>query len=227
MKAIQSSDHPANIVRLARERLYTAVVADVLDMLGLSNQILGSNVRPVDETQVVCGRARTGDFKDIYHESEGTDSYEHVAAFVDTLNPDDVLVLACGRSGRLHPCGETLATAAYMRKVAGCVTDGLVRDVRQIRALGFPTFGAGYGALKLRGRGRLVATDVPVQCSGVWVSPGDLILGDVDGVIAVPRQVEDQVVRMSLDKADKERQLAEEIREGRSLAELYRKHRVL
>ena len=181
----------------------------------------------MDENQVLCGRARTGDYKDVYHADEESDPYQAIVTFIDSLQPDDVAVLACGRSGRIHPWGETMATAARMRGAAGCVTDGLIRDVRQIRALELPTFGAGYGAMKLRGRGRLVATDVPIQCGGVWVTPGDLILGDVDGVIVIPRQMETEVIQLALEKSDREREMGEAIRSGTSLAALYRRHRTL
>lgn len=214
-------------IRLARERLYCAVLSDVLDGLGLLHQILSTRVRPLDETRVLCGRARTGDYKDVYHADEDVDPYELVITFVNDLRRDDVAVLACGRSGRIHPWGETQAVAAAQRGAAGCVTDGLMRDVRQIRELGFPAFAAGYGAIKLRGRGRMVAMDVPVNCGGVWVSPGDLVFGDADGVIVVPREVEAEVIGKALDKAEQERRMVDELRAGVSIVDVYRKYRTL
>jgi regulator of RNase E activity RraA len=214
-------------VRLTREHLSSAALSDALDELGLMYQIMDSHVRPLDESSVLCGRARTGNFKDVYHADESSDPYELVITLVDSLRHGDVLVLACGRSGRIHPWGETQAVAAAMRGAAGCVTDGLVRDVSQIRALGLPSFSAGYGAIKLRGRGRLVAIDVPVSCGGVWVSPGDLVFGDVDGVIVVPRKVEDEVIQNALERVEREREIVRELRRGVSIVELYRRYRTL
>jgi 4-hydroxy-4-methyl-2-oxoglutarate aldolase len=220
-------DTRAAALKLARERLTSAVLSDTLDGLGLTNQIMASHVEPLDPDLVLCGRARTGDYKDVYHADEASDPYELVIALVDSLKAGDVLVLACGRSGRIHPWGETQAVAAAMRGAGGCVTDGLIRDVRQIRGLGLPCFGAGQGALKLRGRGRLVAIDVPVSCGGVWVSPGDLIFGDADGVIVVPHNVEDEVLRNALARMEREREIVSELRNGTSIVELYRKYRTL
>ena len=216
-----------DVVRLAREHLSSATLSDSLDELGLMHQILDSHVRPLDENSVLCGRARTGNYKDVYHADETSDPYELVITLVDSISRGDVLVLACGRSGRIHPWGETQAVAAAMRGAAGCVTDGLVRDVKQIRSLGLPCFGAGYGAIKLRGRGRLVAIDVPVSCGGVWVSPGDLVFGDVDGVLVVPRNVERAVIQNALKRVEREEEIVRELRRGVSIVELYRKYHTL
>jgi 4-hydroxy-4-methyl-2-oxoglutarate aldolase len=220
-------DRGAPSLQLLRTRLWTAVLCDVLAALGLHQQIMSSQVRSLNESLVLCGRARTGDFKDVYHADERSDPYELVITLVDGIKRDDVLVLACGKSGRIHPLGGAQAAAAAARGAAGCVTDGLVRDVGQIRALGFPSFAAGNGAIKLRGRGRLVAIDVPVQCGGVWVSPGDLIFGDVDGVIVVPQVVEQEVIAHALERAELERHIVEELRAGASIIDLYRKYHML
>ena len=203
------------------------MLCDALAAAGLHQQIMAPEVRPLDESLVLCGRARTGDYKDVYHADERSDPYELVIALVDGLRRDDVLVLACGKSGRIHPWGGAQATAASARGAAGCVTDGLVRDVGQIRALGFPSFATGNGAIKLHGRGRLVAIDVPVQCGGVWVSPGDLIFGDVDGVVVVPQVVEAEVLAHALERAELERHIVEELRAGVSVIDLYRKYHMI
>jgi 4-hydroxy-4-methyl-2-oxoglutarate aldolase len=215
------------VVALARERLSTALLSDTLDRLGLTTQTLSGGLRPLDERLLLCGRARTGDYKDVYHADETSDFYELLTGLVDGLQPGDVPVLACGKSRRIQPWGGTQATAAAQRGAAGCVTDGLLRDVGQIRALGLPCFSAGTGAVRLRGRGRLVAVDVPVSCGGVWVSPGDLVFGDVDGVIVVPRSVEDAAIRAALAQADIEREMLRGLQDGLPLMELYRRHRTI
>jgi regulator of RNase E activity RraA len=220
-------DTANELVHLTRERLYSAVLSDTLDELGLLHQIMASNVRPLNEQQVLCGRARTGDYKDVYHSEDASEPYALVVALMGSLGPDEVVVLACGKSGRIHPFGETQATVATLRGAAGCVMDGLMRDTRQVRELGLPCFSAGYGAIQLPGRGRMVAMDVPVNCGGVWVSPGDLIYGDMDGVIVIPRAVEEQVVRAALQRAERERAILSELRAGATLEAVYRKYRTL
>ena len=211
------------IVRLARERLSTAVLSDTLDGMGLIHQIMERSIRPLDERLVLCGRARTGNFRDVYHFQQDDDVYEPLAELVADLHPDDVAVLACGRSGRIAPWGSLLSLAAQLRGAGGCITDGLMRDVGQIRELGFPAFSAGYGAIETRGRAGLIAAEVPVHCGGVWVSPGDLLYGDVDGVVVVPRDVEADVVRVACEKAAVEREIVDALRSGTPIVDVFRR----
>jgi regulator of RNase E activity RraA len=211
----------------ARTSLYTAVLSDTLDSLGLTRQVLSPAIRPLDDRLVVCGRARTGNFLDIYHEEGGENPYALEIALIDDLKPGEVAVLACGATGRIAPWGELLSTAASMRGAAGCVTDGLTRDVRQIRAMKFPVFAGGIGPLDTRGRARLVAIDVPVECGGVRAVPGDLVFGDVDGVLVVPGAVEEEVVRKALEKVRGEDVSRKELREGALLGEVYARHGIL
>ena len=115
-----------------------------------------------------------------------------------------------------------LSLDAVQRKIAGCLTDGLVRDVARIRALNFPVWGAGRSAVDIRGQ--LTATDTPVQCGGVWVAPGDLVFADVDGVIVVPPEAEVEVVHRALEMATLERKFLRSLREGASMAESHARY---
>src|SRR3954454_1331285 len=170
--------------------LYSAVLSDVMDSLGLMNQALRPFVRPLDDALVLFGRARTGLYMPRYQVAPGEDPYEVEIALVDDLKPGDVAVFACGGpTDRIAPWGELLSTAAVARLASGCVTDGLVRDIRAIRCMGFPVFHGGIGPLDSKGRGRMVERDVPVVCAGVLVHPGDYVFGDADGVVVVPAHV--------------------------------------
>jgi regulator of RNase E activity RraA len=149
-------------------------------------------------------------------------------ALVDDLQPGDVVVLACdGPSERIAPWGELLSTACVARGAAGCVTDGLVRDVRQIREMRFPVFCGGIGPLDTKGRARMVERDVPVQCGGVAVHPGELVFGDVDGVVVIPRQAEAEVVRRALEKVAGENQSRDALRRGEKLGDVFRRLGIL
>jgi 4-hydroxy-4-methyl-2-oxoglutarate aldolase len=128
----------SGLVVATRDRLYSAVISDVLDSLGHWDHAMASQVRPLDESLVMFGRARTGNYMAVYHVDEEVNPYELEIALVDDLRPDDVVVLACPMGNRVAPWGELLSTAAVARKAAGCVTDGLVRDVRLIRDIAFP-----------------------------------------------------------------------------------------
>jgi regulator of RNase E activity RraA len=217
----------ADLIARARERLFTAVLSDVLDAAGRRSQAMRPGVRPLDDTLVLCGRARTGLYADVYHVTPGENPYELEIRLVDDLAPQEVVVLAAGASGRIAPWGELLSTACRARGAAGCVTDGLVRDVRAIRAMRFPVFAGGIGPLDTKGRGKVVAIDVPVECGGVSIRPGDLVFGDVDGVVVVPREIEGEILRAAFEKVAGEDRTRAALERGEKLADVFARLGVL
>jgi 4-hydroxy-4-methyl-2-oxoglutarate aldolase len=210
------------------DALYTAVLSDVLDELGFPHQALRPFVRPLDESLSFMGRARTGLYAETYSVLEGENPYELEIQLVDDLKAGDVAVIACGGpTDRVAPWGELLSTAAKARGAAACVTDGLVRDVRHIRAMKFPVFHGGIGPLDSKGRARMVEMDRPVVCAGVRVYSGDTVFGDVDGVIVIPAQIRDEAFSRALDKVSRENRTRDELQRGRLLGDVYREHGVL
>ena len=211
-----------------KRTLYTAVLSDVLDGLGRMDRAMRPFVRPLDDTSVIMGRARTGLWMNVFAVAEGENPYEREMALLDDLKPGDVAVFGCGGpTERVAPWGELLSTAATCRGAEGCVTDGLVRDVRQIRAMGFPVFHGGIGPLDSRGRAKMVAIDVPIECGGVRVEPGDIVFGDVDGVVVLPAAIADEAIARALTKVTAENRTRDELLAGRLLAEVYAKYGVL
>jgi len=208
--------------------LSAAVLSDVMDVLGLMNQAMQPFVRPLDESLVLAGRARTGLYMLAYEVREGENPYEVEIGLVDDLKPGDVPVLACdGPTQRIAPWGELLSTAAQARGAAGCITDGLVRDVRQIREMRFPVFHGGIGPLDTKGRARMVQRDVPVECAGVKVRDGDIVFGDVDGVVVIPQERAAEVLARAKEKVAGEGRTRDELRQGRLLREVFEKYRIL
>ena len=136
-------------------------------------------------------------------------------------------MFACGASGRIAPWGELLSTAARARAAAGCVTDGLVRDIRAIRDLRFPVFHGGIAPLDSKGRGKLAQIDVPIVCAGVRIEPGDLVFGDADGVVAIPRAIEQQVLAGAFDKAFGEDHTRRDLAAGMKLKDVFDRYGVL
>jgi 4-hydroxy-4-methyl-2-oxoglutarate aldolase len=203
-------------------RLYSAVLSDVLDSLGLTAQALRPFVRPLDESLVLFGRARTGLYMPRYHVEPGHNPYAVEIALVDDLGPGEVAVFACGGpTDRIAPWGELLTTASMARGAAGCVTDGLVRDVRRIRELRFAVFHGGIGPLDSKGRAEMMAMDVPVECAGVRVEPGDYLFGDVDGVVVIPRLAAAETIRLGLEKVAAEDRTREMLATGKRLKEVF------
>lgn len=211
-----------------KKTLYTAVLSDVLDGLGYMHQAMRPFVRPLDDASVIMGPARTGLWMNVYSVTEGENPYEHEMALLDDLKPGDVAVFGCGGpTDRVAPWGELLSTAATCRGAAGCVTDGLVRDVRQIRAMKFPVFHGGIGPLDTRGRAKMVAIDVPTECGGVGVKTGDIVFADVDGVVVIPAAIADDVIARALVKVTAENRTRDELLQGRLLADVYARYGVL
>lgn len=218
---------PLNLDHLPR--LNAAVLSDTLDSLGLMQQAMKPFMRPLDDTLQLFGRARTGLYMPVYAPpAPGENPYEVEIALVDDLAPGDVVVLACdGPTERIAPWGELLSTASAARGAAGCVTDGLVRDVQQIRAMRFPVFSGGIGPLDTKGRARMVERDVPVVCAGASVRRGDLVFGDVDGIVVIPQEAEQEVVRRALEKVAGENQSREALQRGEKLADVFRRLGIL
>jgi regulator of RNase E activity RraA len=211
-----------------KQDLYAAVLSDVLDSFGLMNQAMRPFIRPLDETKVLFGRARTGLYMNAYSVAEGENPYEIEIALVDDLKPGDVAVLDCGGpTERIAPWGELLSTASAKRGAAGCVIDGLVRDVRLIREMQFPVFHGGIGPLDTKGRAKMMARDVPVSCGGVAVCSGDLIFGDADGVVVIPQAIAPKVIEAAIAKVKSENVTRDELNRGLLLGEVYRKYGVL
>jgi len=205
--------------------LYTAVISDALDDLGHRQQAMAKHLRPVGSDVKFAGWARTIACMDTYH--VGDDPYGTEIAAIDSILPGEVVVVSTGGSRRNAPWGELLSTAAVARGARGAVVDGLVRDVRRIQELRFPLFAAGMKPVDSKGRGQVVAWNVPVECAGVLVEPRDLVFADLDGVITIPAAIVEEVVRLATDKVTRENHSREELRNGAYLRTVYEKYGVL
>ena len=116
-----------------------------------------------------------------------------------------------------------LSTAAKVKKANGAIMDGFVRDVQQIREIGFPVYSAGIAPLDSKGRGKVIEIDVPIECAGVRVCPGDVIFGDADGCVAIPQKIFSKVLSQSTEKLKSEKGTLKALESGRSLGEGFRR----
>jgi regulator of RNase E activity RraA len=209
-----------------REKLYTPVVSDVLDSLGFRNQAMRHDIRPLHPDFIIVGRARTLLWMNTYQEIKPNPYLNEIKA-IDALKPGDVAVHSTDYSGNIAPWGELLSTASHMRGATGTIVDALVRDVKKILAMGFPTFARGIKPLDSCGRGFVADFDVPVQCGEVLVRPGDLIFADFDGILVIPKSVEDEAIAKALGKVESENNTRAELLKGSLLGEVYVKYGVL
>lgn len=218
---------PADIDLFAHieRNLYTAVLSDALDDMGIRDRAMREDLRPIGQETGFAGWARTVSCADVYYLPENPYTLEIEA--LDSVLPGEVVVVDTRESKRNAPWGELLSTAARARGARGAVIDGLVRDVKKIVELGFPVIAAGIKPVDSRGRGMVIDYNVPVKCGGVRVSPGDLIVADFDGVLAIPASAVDEAVRRATDKVSRENSSRMELMKGAYLRDVYDKYGVL
>jgi len=209
-----------------REKLFAAVLSDCLDQAGIWKQAMPPRIRPLDEASVMVGRARTAAFMEVYAVGEGN-PYELEIALIDSLKPGEIPVFACSNPDRVAPWGELLSTAARGRGAVGALMDGCVRDIKAIRAMGFPVFHGGIAPLDSKGRARIMAIDVPIECAGVAVATGDLVFGDADGVVVIPKAREAEVLKLAFDKIKGEKNTLKDLQRGDKLADVFARYGVL
>jgi 4-hydroxy-4-methyl-2-oxoglutarate aldolase len=213
--------------RWIRENLYVAAVSDILDSMGIANQVMHQRLRPLDSANcVIVGRARTFRWMETNYVVE-EDPYGLEIDAMDSLRPGDVVVHSTDSSLTNAPWGELMSTVAKQNGVIGCICDGLVRDCRKIMKIGFPVFYTGIRPVDSKGRGRVMAYDVPVRCGEVLVHVGDLVFADFDGVVVVPRHVEEQVMGLAAQKVGKENASRNALLKGRTLRDVFNEYKVL
>jgi len=208
-----------------REHLYSAVVCDALDKLGLKNQSPRVPIRPLTTTGVLVGRCKTTLWAEMAHEDPHP--YELELKAVDTCRPDDILIAAAAGSMRSGLWGELLSTAARRSGCVGAIIDGAVRDVVKMTAMNFPVFARGTSPYDSRDRNRVIDIDVPVEIDGVIFSPGDLVIADADGIVVVPKAMEAEAIQSAWDKVHAENTVRDAIAHGMTATDAFKKYGVL
>jgi len=208
----------------AAGELSTALVLDALDAEGFRRQAL-PNIPPRTVPQVTVGRAKPLLWVDFAYDDP--DTYALELAAVDSIARHDLVVCATADSGRAGIWGELLTTAALQRGAAGIVTDGAVRDLARMAAMGFPVFARHLSPYDSMNRQKVVAFDVAVEIDGVAIAPGDIVIADRDGVAVVPQAVEATVLKLALEKARAEDGFRDAVKAGMSLTEAYAQFKVL
>ena len=222
-------DNDLTFLPFIKQNLYVAAVCDILDELGYRNQAMHQRLRPLLPDMKNCGfvgRARTFDWMEtdvIVDENP----YGLEIEVMDSLRAGDVAVHSTDQNGTNAPWGELMSTIAKRKGVAGCVCDSQIRDCVKIIEMNFPVYYAGIRPLDSKGRGLVIGYDVPVQCGGVLVNPGDLIFADFDGIVVIPKLIEKEAITKALEKVNSENLSRKELLEGKTLREVYDKYKSL
>jgi 4-hydroxy-4-methyl-2-oxoglutarate aldolase len=219
----------AELFPFMTEQLYVAAVSDILDSLGFRHQVMHRRLRPLLPDMRACGfagRARTVRWVEVDEVIE-RNPYALEIEVMDSLRPGDVIVHSTDYAGTNAPFGELMATVAQKNGAVGCICDSQVRDCVKIVDLGFPVYYAGIQALDSVGRGRVISYDEPVRCGEVIVRPGTLVFADFDGIVVIPPEVEEEVIRLAKERVGSETLTRTELMKGASLQEVYAKYGVL
>jgi regulator of RNase E activity RraA len=204
-------------------RLYTPVVADVLDRIGFRNQSFASRIRPLWPEAKAAGFALTVQTVPA-RDMAPAHPYAGELAAVDSLHSGDILVVS---ESACSFWGELLSTAARYRDCRGVVLDGPTRDSQAILTMGFPVFHVGFHPADSLGRLDVVGHNVPIECGGVLINPGDLILADHDGVVCVPQEAAEETLRLAEEKVSGENLVRKALAEGMTTTEAFAKFGIL
>ena len=219
--ALRFEDVPQGVTVL----LTAAMVSDSLDASGVRGQVMDARIGPVSSGSRALGRARTVGFAPSDVDSD--DPYGAAMAFIDTLVPGTVAVVATGGDERTAYWGELFSASAKGHGAMGTVCDGPVRDVAKVRAVGYDLFAPSFRPLDFRARMAVVSMGETVDCGGVAVAPDDLVLADEDGVVVVPRAAEAEVLQRAIERATAESNVLKELLGGASLRQVWERWHVL
>lgn len=207
------------------QKLAASVISDILDALGFRDQVMRATIRPLSPQAMVVGRAMPVLYAEVFEVPEKP--YQMEMEVVDSLKPDDVLVAYAPVTAKAAVWGGLLSTAAKARGARGAVIEGMTRDSKAITEMSFPVFATGISPLDAKGRLRVFAYRCAIECGGVLVEPGDIIFGDIDGVVVIPQDVALETVNEAVRKAEVEERTSEELKKGILLRDVYTKYGVL
>jgi regulator of RNase E activity RraA len=215
-----------DLLQYLEQHAYAAAFSDILDEMGYRSQAVSpdARIRPLCETFVSVGRAVT--LLNVPDTNE-EEPYDLVIKCIDSLLPGSILVTTGKVPLVTGIMGELTATALRVKKCRGAIVNGYTRDSRKIIKMGYPTFAWGTSPIDTTGRVRVVEYNIPIIIGGVQVTPGDLVFADLDGIMVIPRAVEEEVVGKVLDRVGIESVVRKELAEGRAMADVWSRHGVL
>jgi regulator of RNase E activity RraA len=221
----------SQLFELVRKELFSAVLGDVMDARGLRHQFLPAPIRALEPATVLVGRAKTVLEADCASTRVGSEGKEQpfgvMFEALDSLREGEIY-MCTGGSPKYALWGELMSTRARILKAEGAIVDGYHRDTRGILGLGFPLFSWGSWAQDQGVRGRVIDYDCPIEYgNGTVVEPGDLVFGDIDGVVVIPRAVEVEVIDAALEKVRGENKVREAIIGGMSTREAFDRFRIM
>jgi len=221
------------LFRIIKQELFSAVVGDVMDKQGYLRQFVPPQIQPLDDDMFIVGRAMPVLEADTFGEQvPGTandlmnKSFGLMLEALDDMKKNEVYICT-GASPRYALWGELMTTRALKLGAAGAVLDGYVRDTKGILEMRFPTFCYGRYAQDQGPRGKVLDFRLPIEIQGVVIRPGDIVIGDIDGVCIVPQKDEVDIISLAIEKARGEKLVKKAIENGMSATEAFKKFGIM
>lgn len=226
-------DADATLFQTVRSELFTCVVGDAMDKLGLLHQFLPPQIQPLRDDMVVIGRAAPVLSIEVFEESAaGAHSsllqkpFGLMLEALDDLKPNEVYVCG-GATGQNALWGELMSIRAQRVGCTGAVLNGYSRDTRGILELGFPTFSWGRYGQDSAPRLKIADYRIAIEIGGIRIRPGDVVFGDIDGVCVVPAEAAAEVFALALEKVRGERLVRQALEAGGTAVDAFTKHGVM
>jgi regulator of RNase E activity RraA len=221
---ISTEDATAALWDARSLELYTPVVGDILDELGFRRQFLPPEIHGITRSTRVVGRAMPVLVADVTGPQRRP--FGRLTEALDQLEPGEVYIA----QNATIPCsawGEIMTSAAMRRGAAGAVVDGYHRDTPRVLKQGFSVFSRGAYAQDARVRSSVIDLRCRIRIGDAEIAPGDIVFGDVDGVVVVPGSVADEVLELALAKARAENTVRGAIERGMSATDAFSTYGVL
>ncbi len=235
MPAWKSEDE---MFALMKEKLYTPVVGDILDQMGYNHQFLPARIRPLaaqvptvpfvdaaqpDNRLKVAGYACTVLENDVF--GAKNKPFGYMTEALDQLKPNEIYIATGAHNSALW--GELMTASAKARGAIGAVVDGYTRDTPQVLEQNFPVFCQGTWAQDSSIRTYVFDFRCPIEIGQVTIYDGDIVFGDIDGVLIIPRAIADEVIEKALEKAVTEKAMRKAIEDGMLVTDAFEKFGVL
>jgi regulator of RNase E activity RraA len=225
---MESWNNDKELFSLAKKELFSALVGDVLDKLGYLHQFLPPELKPLRPDMVLIGRAmpvlEADVFEEVVENSHNPLMQKPFGLMFEALDDlkEDEVYICTGSSLSYALWGGLMTTRAMKLKAAGSVLDGYSRDTNEILRLNFPTFSMGTYAQDQGPRGKVMDFRIPIEWGGVRINPGDIIFGDRDGVVVVPKEVEKEAFEAALEKGRSEKLILKALQEGMTTVDAFK-----
>ncbi|MFV0381007.1 MAG: RraA family protein [Breznakia sp.] len=214
----------SEMFEMMKKQLYTPVVGDILDELGYFHQFLPQSIQAIDHKMKLAGKACTILMMDVFEKQDKPFGY--LTEALDQLAENEIYV-ATGGTQRCAYWGEILTATAKKRGAKGAVLNGWHRDTPQVLEQEWPVFSRGCWAQDSSVRTKVIDYRCRIEIGSVVIQDGDLIFGDVDGIVVIPKEVAIEVIEKAFEKASKEKLVRKEIENGLSSTKAFEKYGIL